>query len=85
MSRSKQEGSLDYGKSFIQKAVNYLTKDIFRWSTLSDDPLTTYMVKSLLRTDDKELFLELMKIFKKDGKEELRKHLQQLVSQLEEA
>lgn len=51
---------------------------------MSDEALKTYVEKRLPRADDKELFRDLMKVFEESGKEGLRKHLQNLVSQLEE-
>jgi hypothetical protein len=51
---------------------------------LGDEPFRTYIEKRLPRTDDKGLFQELMKVFEESGKDGLRKHLQNLVSQLEE-
>jgi hypothetical protein len=52
--------------------------------TLSEESLKTYVEKRLPRAEDKELLWELMEVFKEGGKEGLRKHLQNMVSQLEE-
>lgn len=42
-----------------------------------------YMKEKIPREDDKALFQELYEIYKKEGKEELQKHLKKLISQLE--
>jgi len=55
-----------------------------RWSGLSEEHFETYIEKRLLRADDKELFQELLKAFKENSKDGLRKYLQNLLSQLEE-
>lgn len=51
---------------------------------MSGVSLKTYVEKRLPRPDDKELFLELLKVFEESGKEGLSKYLQSLVSQTEE-
>jgi len=53
-------------------------------SLLSEYSFKTYVENRLQRTDDKELFLELVKVFEKEGKEGLRKYLMALLSKLEE-
>ena len=52
---------------------------------MSENYFKTYVENRLQRTDDKELFLELMKVFEKEGKEGLRKYLLGLLSKLEES
>jgi len=53
--------------------------------SLSENSFKTYVENRLQRADDRELFLELMKVFEKEGKEGLRKYLLDLLSKLEES
>ena len=52
---------------------------------MSENSFKTYVENRLQRADDRELFLELMKVFEKEGKEGLRKYLLDLLSKLEES
>ena len=52
---------------------------------MSNESLKTYIESRLPRTDDKELLKELLKVFEESGREGLKKHLSNLVDQLEES
>jgi len=50
---------------------------------MGEEAFGAFMQARLPRTDDKELFLELLRIFEKEGKEGLKKHLQSHLAKLE--
>jgi hypothetical protein len=50
---------------------------------LSNESFEVYVEKRLQRMDDKELFQELLKVFKENGKDGLRKYLLNLLNELE--
>jgi hypothetical protein len=64
--------------------TQHYPETIFRWSGLSEETFEEYIEKRLPRIGDRELFQELMKVFEESGKDGLRKHLQNMFSQLEE-
>ena len=50
---------------------------------LGEEPFKSFIETRLPRADDKELFLELLSVFEKEGKEGLKKHLLSQLAKLE--